>query len=1827
MTDGVDFSDPLSPLPVNLDLSARPRNFIHTTMKKLTRTASKLNLATTEPGSGLDRTSTSQSRKISSDVESDTFQAIGYDSVARLAEPTHVKHLPQRSGLTLSQPPKQTWFTSPQLPQRALSSSESEERPHLSRQTLLASQKPGSNWPAPYGTTTTDFAVQNGPAAQKQLHNLHEKVYLSLGNASTSSLSSLDPKQRVLSDSNHVLKQGAALNPPLPLFAAGKGRLRTLDERELMPPPRKPSVAILSTGKKEGSNIALQAFKNVTEQRDAMPSAEKVNLMFDKLLLSRVFPETSFQNVPVLRKWELLLNEREANPNFDFEMVSRSASLMLKKRDSLESSESYRVETKMKALPKTSRRGSGQTGMNFFAREGSPRQTAKEIMHDTLTTKGYRRIVKKIESKSGRQWMLEFKEVQGEIALAQALLKVNLLNYRSNDALDREQLICKAMKLLLSCQVENETETGPESRDSESNPKNHCIKALMPSLISPSLTTRVLVSEILAYLTFLSQINYLPKILREFEGLQDVKGDFVKFQWWLSEVKSTIDQHFTSLKAFNDNTFKNYAVTTILLMNAMLRKCEKSPDRTFMVKELEDSNVTGILKKLAVLQDDAIQKQIDDFYSLAQPKAPNLWMSNDESWDGSTITTLDDLMERIRHEVREEATNSELEEPLRADQLTNILLRLLLIVSDHEQDHFLPILETVMAHMTTDSRTTADSDNALNVTMQKLMDRLETDATANKAILESLRLKKTIEDLEKEKQALEDQIGSDLSMYIKKLEKEILFYSEEVKQHKHQISLLEKSNKRLQDELAKLKKAQTSTYMLSSLSHLGQVSSVYTNSEISSTGATVSGHGNGRAISRAEHSGGTITVGTRRSQARSGVYVDELEAKLQSQLPKLAALKKSRQVRNLDISLWDAYGIEGAWEEEIQADVRNDGKSSKGITRQLTPPFAQLLRGKKDQKIAFKTREEMASEREGSQLVSGPVHDNIDFNNPQKPGSTPPPGLEVSSSSNVAPPPLPPPPPPPPLPSMFQTGQLVVPPPPPPPPLPQFAASAPPPPPLPAMLKNSPGIPPPPPLPGLFGPGGAPPPPPPLPAMLRTESKDGAAPPPPPLPALLTKTNSTASVIDSPVGTPQRPIDLTSEPETESATPTMSSAPELTIRPRAKLKQMHWSKIDDINKTFWSDISNNEVFTQLHEKGILLEVEKAFAAKEVTIKKKSTEASAVVAKTSKITLLPRDLAQQFGINLHMFSNVPVPDLFKKILSCDDLILENTSVLEFFNSDGLNEIPDSVARNFRPYSVDFRDSKLKAQNDSEELERADRIFLEIYNMRHYWKSRSRALLIMQTYKKDSKDLTTKLELLDEATKSIQSSESLKQILGIIRSVGNFMNDYSKQAMGFKLDTLQRLKFMKDETNKSTFLHYVEKIVRNNFAEYGSFVDELAILNHMRNINVEQIEADCEEFCRSIANVENSTTKGNLSNVDQFHPDDKVLGAILKPLEMAKQKSSNLEAHLQRTIKAYIALMEYFGESFADSKSRNSFFDKFATFVSEFKRVHAENVQQEEEERAYQLKKQAIEKRERARRERGSGSPRKRKSLMMKRKSVIANNGKTSLDGANNELTKSEGSGKKENGNAKMEENATENKEEGDGANDEVIDVDDIDNDDDAEEEEQDDDDGDELGDDDDDDENEDGDEIENSGDEVENESNVHGDQSELGTRQFRLASTKALSIDELMTRLKKVLPMRESRGRREMVSVSLPSSFSVADIPGVRDEKVSMLNRQKSLTDYQAVKLLRRRMTTRKKANDEMAKEKKLVDKVDDVVLRAHSMLHELRSVTHTESDEPEQNQD
>ncbi|AAS54127.1 AGL364Cp [Eremothecium gossypii ATCC 10895] len=426
-------------------------------------------------------------------------------------------------------------------------------------------------------------------------------------------------------------------------------------------------------------------------------------------------------------------------------------------------------------------------------------------------------------------------------------------------------------------------------------------------------------------------------------------------------------------------------------------------------------------------------------------------------------------------------------------------------------------------------------------------------------------------------------------------------------------------------------------------------------------------------------------------------------------------------------------------------------------------------------------------------------------------------------------------------------------------------------------------------------------------------------PPPPPLPISLSATGSFRCSL-------QGPVSPTSQ--------------------RVKLKQIHWDKIDNIKETVWNEHNERiSTSTKLETFGVFKEIEDLFKVVPATPKTASSNSPTQTTRNGKIRLLSNDLAQLFGINLHIFSHYSTEELIDMVLLCHAEILQNQRVIEFFSKDDINHIPQSTQRMFAPYETNYLTGKTP-DKDPAVLERADRIYLELfYNLRSYWAARSKYLLVLLTYERDYYDILYKLQRIDDATKAIRSSKKLKQLFFIIIEIGNYMNN--KQALGIQLSSINKLAFTKtSKDNNLSFIHVIERIIRTRYPELHNFAEDLEKVQDMANIIVQHVQQEAQEFRERISNLERSLTVGALSDSSRFHPKDQFLSKTASSIQHARKKAELLIDQSTLTMGDFEKLVSYWGEDTKDIQSRNTFFQKFLDFVALFKKASKENIEREE-----------------------------------------------------------------------------------------------------------------------------------------------------------------------------------------------------------------------------------------------------------------------------------------
>ncbi|KAL8800702.1 MAG: hypothetical protein Q9223_007229 [Gallowayella weberi] len=417
-----------------------------------------------------------------------------------------------------------------------------------------------------------------------------------------------------------------------------------------------------------------------------------------------------------------------------------------------------------------------------------------------------------------------------------------------------------------------------------------------------------------------------------------------------------------------------------------------------------------------------------------------------------------------------------------------------------------------------------------------------------------------------------------------------------------------------------------------------------------------------------------------------------------------------------------------------------------------------------------------------------------------------------------------------------------------------------------------------------------------------------------------------------------------------------STVPTLSmpfIRPKKKLKALHWEKVDAPQVTVWAahtptHASKEEKYMELSRKGVLDEVEKLFMAKEI---KQIGGTSAK--KEEKKQLISNDLRKTFHISLAKFSQISTEEVIRMIIHCDRDVIANETVMNFLQKDDMCVIPDNTAKLMAPYSKDWTGInalKTSTEQDPNELTREDQIYLHTaFELRHYWKSRIRALLLTRTFEPEYDEISGHLREIVKVSESLRDSVALMNILGLILDIGNYMNDSNKQATGFKLSSLSRLGMVKDDKNESTFADLVERIVRNQYPEWEHFTDDIGGVVSAQKLNVEQLKLDSKRYIDNIKNVQAALDSGNLSDPKKFHPQDRVSQVVQRSMKDARRKAEQMQLYLDEMTRSYDDIMTFYGEDSTDDNARRDFFAKLASFVMEWKKSKEKNVAMEETRR--------------------------------------------------------------------------------------------------------------------------------------------------------------------------------------------------------------------------------------------------------------------------------------
>ena len=269
----------------------------------------------------------------------------------------------------------------------------------------------------------------------------------------------------------------------------------------------------------------------------------------------------------------------------------------------------------------------------------------------------------------------------------------------------------------------------------------------------------------------------MEKRLDGLSSLQDRNGDYVIFQPWLNAFEETIIKYsWSQNKAGELSNLKNYATITLILINSMVDMCSSLKRRISIRRDFGNARILNIFEKLAQIEDTRIDNEIEKYEMYAEEdyneyvegkkkrnskQLPNIPQSKLKLLQVSDFVTtpeantsleedeltpeLEDNFSGTESSFDEKSFMTKLKEAedIESDGAMKSVLQRLMKLKQSERStedvhKMLVLVDSMLQHVTNESRVIGtDAHSVLNITIQKLMDRLSTEDMARRAVAES----------------------------------------------------------------------------------------------------------------------------------------------------------------------------------------------------------------------------------------------------------------------------------------------------------------------------------------------------------------------------------------------------------------------------------------------------------------------------------------------------------------------------------------------------------------------------------------------------------------------------------------------------------------------------------------------------------------------------------------------------------------------------------------------------------------------------------------------------------------------------------------------------------------------------------------------------------------------------------------------------------------------------------------------------------------------------------------------------------------------------------
>ncbi|ORX57073.1 actin-binding FH2 [Hesseltinella vesiculosa] len=1087
-------------------------------------------------------------------------------------------------------------------------------------------------------------------------------------------------------------------------------------------------------------------------------------------------------------------------------------------------------------------------------------------------------------------WVRQFIEARGIQVITNIIGVLNNREQKSEADMQMEAEILKCFKSLINNRW--------GAREVIAHPQ--CIYNIVLSLVSPPITTRKLVCEVLAFVCHVDLPKGQEIVLKGMEKLREHRREYGRFDGWLKLLEATLDGRGRmgslvgasedikqlGLQGAPDNHLSDYALSNMMLVNSIISVVEDSELRIHLRNQLNTCGLQRIMEKMHGFNNDQLRRHVSIYKQMAENDYDDML----ETYNEKILNNMNDprdVFDALLHRV----------EGTRGYDFFLSALQHLLIIQDQGpvQVRYYQLLDNLITQMVLERKglEADDFSGGVGYSVATLVDRFAEHDQLQATIKETNETKKLYEKAIKEKQELETEMNLQGDGLVGQLREKTNSLEDLLRMSRHTITTLQRKLKEVKQDY--------DSNIVALSQQLEEIQQITFDPTLDL-----------KAL--ADQTGDNYFLLDRENVSRA---YDRLRAQ--------AILEGSQSEDGDQDTIPKAQGLSETFKATLSTQLGSSGSSApSGFVIPGTLPLIGSTRRTKSisSDKSSKVKLQMGVKDKVEELLKDtPTNAVGDWGHGDKPISALAAALEhqlrkhkLTSSSGS-------------IPSIHDLTQTD---------LSSHASKPEPtqqsstndiPTPLPPSLPSSDNIPPPPPPPPVSGPGAipAPPPPPPM-----SGAADIPPPPPPPPPA-------GAKGSGPPPPPPPPPADPSINPTARLGTnPAPPPAPVAPMRkaqkyqPEVKTRALQWTKLHatSVKQTVWvtKDIDDSALEEELQTIGVFDSVQELFAQKVI---QQSNKARPEIKKD--ICILNSKRAHNINIALlAKFKHITFTDVRKRILAVDD---------QFCTENVLSNLQANVptAEEMGKLSVFVKSA---SPEELARLSKPDRFCAEMMQIERY-KERLENMVFRSTFYEKHKQLANNMKSVLEASMALKESSSFKELLRLILVLGNYMNGTNFQggAFGVRITSINKLVDTKGTEGDTTLLHFVVNTVEEKIPRLHSFLDDLKETGEACRVTLQDMVKDYNEIRSGLQKLLHEL---NHHYGDEYEaPDGDYFSNKMKTFrDEAMEKFEQLEVRYTSMDVAYRDVVVYFGEN-PDQMKPDEFFSIFKTFTSSWERAMADN----------------------------------------------------------------------------------------------------------------------------------------------------------------------------------------------------------------------------------------------------------------------------------------------